>query len=461
MGEPPQSVKSLYFPQDRLGHQVALGFVALFLGTGLAAYSLGPVPVPWLTQVGFVALAGLLIMARNRVRIVPGGLALVMFMAWTLLVSLVSAYSAEYFAGAMPQGATLPYGLFILARYINLLAFAAAFYLTFWLLTQGYAKFLVKWIVLIGIFVSLAAVYVYLAHSYGLPELPRTRLGTGGGEQATTFSSGLLFYRRALGTFREPNHLAEWLLLPLFLSLALSHGAARVSTLLIGSTLLLTVSLAGTLSAVMGGIAGTLMNGPFCAKNLKRTIGVVAMPIVLAVGLIGLSVGVVGEGQSIYSILSFRAVEILEGGVEASNRNYISEFIADNPFPLVGYGLGNANIVASEAMGNDLVVSYLSLYLNIIYSTGVVGICLLLTFLLPPLVRKPAKKGTGEYGLSPVFLMAYLAYLVEFGVSSEELSVPFAVAAAFLRYQGTLGSGLPSLKHMGPGRSEYAAVKCT
>ena len=423
----------------QLKRWIARGFVALFLCTGLGAYSIWSVPFVWIAQAGEVALAAALIIGLNRVRNVPGGLVFIVFIAWALIVNILNA---ECFASMMPAMATLPYGLFIIVRYVNLLAFAAVFYLTFWLMTQGYSEFLVKGIVGVGTLVSLAALYIYIAQIYGLPEPSRTRMGTGGGEQATTFSLGSFFYTRALGTFREPSHLAEWLVLPLFFSLARSNRAARVGTFLIGTTLLLTVSLTGILSAMVGGVAAILISNPLRLENLKRLVGVAAVLSVLAIGLQIVSVNAADEEHSITSIVSLRTLEILEGGLGSSNRGHTYEFIADNPFPLVGYGLGNANIFISNAFGSDLVMSYLSLYINTLYSTGIVGLGLLLVFLVSPIIRNLAKRESAKLRHSPVFLMTYLAYLVSFGVNVDELSVPFAISAAFLAHQGALGSRL-------------------
>ena len=437
--------------RGRLECGIALVFVTLFLGTGLAAYSIGPIPIQWLAQAWFIVLAAALILGLKRVRIVPGWLVLVMFIGWGLVVN---ALNLGRFAAEMPALASLPYELFIIARYINLLSFTAVLYLTFWLLTQGYSKSLTNWIVLIGVLVSLAALYIYIANIYGLPEPHRSRLGTGGGEQATTFSYGYFFYNRALGTFREPSHLAEWLLLPLFFSLTRSDKAARVSTFIIGSTLLLTVSLGGIISFVIGIVAAILINNPLRMRNLKRLIGITVALSILAVGLQLVSIGIGGEVLNIYSLVIFRILEFLEGGVAASNIGFVYEFLAENPFPLLGYGLGNANIFFSNVTGNDLVVSYLSLYINVLFSTGIVGFGLLLFFLLRPIIQVAGKKGRGEFGQSPVFLMTYLAYLVFFGVRAEELSVTFAISAAYLTYQGALGSRLHGQRHTIRGCSE-------
>src|SRR5687768_436972 len=135
-------------------------FAVLFAFTGLAAYNFGPAPFPWLAAAGFVALAGALVLFTNRVRLVPGSTALFLFFAWTLFVQTLNAGS---FGALLPSGATLSYASFVLVRYLNILAFAAVLYLTYWLLTEGKGTELMRWIVRIGVVVALAAIYIYIA----------------------------------------------------------------------------------------------------------------------------------------------------------------------------------------------------------------------------------------------------------------------------------------------------------
>lgn len=403
-------------------------FAALFACTGLAAYNIGPVPLPWLAEAGFVALAAALVLFTNRVRLVPGGGALFLFVAWTLFVQTLNA---GRFGALLPRGATLSYTSFVLVRYLNVLAFAAVLYLTYWLLTEGKGPELMRWIARIGVAIALAGIYIYIAQQYGLPEPPRTRVGTAGAAQVLFFG-----YRRALGTFREPSHLAEWLVLPLFLSFAIPRRLARLSSIIIGTALLLTVSLGGIASCVGGVLGGLLLSNPFKPRNFKLLIA-----IALGLGLLlyaaqMTSVGL--TGQSVYSVLNVRTLEILEGGVGNSNRAYIADFVDSFPPPVLGYGLGNANIYVASKLGIDLIVSFLSLYVNVAYSSGIIGLLLLSIFMAQPIIRN-AIVSTDRKKRRPIaILMGYVAYLFVFAAGPEELSVAFAVIAAFLLYDGSL-----------------------
>jgi hypothetical protein len=406
-------------------------FAALFACTGLAAYNFGPVPFPWLAEVGFVALAAALILFTNRVRLVPGGGAFFLFVAWTLFVQTLNA---GRFNALMPRGATLSYPSFVLARYLNILAFAGVLYVAYWLLTEGKGPELVRWIVRIGVAIAIAAIYIYVAQQFGLPEPPRTRVGTAGAAQVLFFG-----YRRALGTFREPSHLAEWLLLPLFLSFALRGRRARLSSVVIGGALLLTVSLGGIASCIGGILGGLLLSNPFRPRNFRLLVLIALGLGVLLFAAQMTSVGI--TGQSVYSVLNLRTLEILEGGVGNSNRAYIADFVNAFPPPVLGYGLGNANIFVASKLGIDLIVSFLSLYVNVAYSSGMIGLLLLSLFMVQPIIRNAIMSADRTKRRPIAIIMGYVAYLLVFAAGPEELSVAFAVIAAFLVYDGSLEEG--------------------
>jgi len=80
------------------------------------------------------------------------------------------------------------------------------------------------------------------------------------------------------------------------------------------------------------------------------------------------------------------------------------------------------------------VVSYLSLYLNVAYATGLAGSALLLAFLAHPLVatlrRGPRLTGAPSLPL----VAAYVAALVAFAGAVEELTLPFALSYALLAW---------------------------
>jgi hypothetical protein len=88
-------------------------------------------------------------------------------------------------------------------------------------------------------------------------------------------------------------------------------------------------------------------------------------------------------------------------------------------------------------MGIELIVSFLSVYVNVAYSSGLVGLALFVIFLSQPIVRRGLYAITSDGNRSVAVLMGYIAYLFVFGAGAEELSVSFAIIAAFMLYDPT------------------------
>lgn len=404
-------------------------FIALFFMSGLEAYQVDRFPIAWLASAGFVVLVLMHVLRSGAVMPVPGGVFFLLFCSWSLLAGGIGAPA---FQELMPVEATLPYGPFTLARFFRLLAFASALYITVCLLREGHAPRLTAGIVGAGVILSLAALYMYFAGIYGWPDLPRTRMGTAGGAQAVTFSSGNLFYHRALGTFREPSHLAEWLLIPFFFSFLRGRVLYRIATLVIAAALILTVSMAGILSLVFGFLFVLLIDRPLSRRNAGIAL---LAAVALAAGTLvadSVTISTVEKPDSLYAIIAARATDLFSEGLRASSRSYIYDFMDAHPLSWLGLGPGNTNILLARTLESRLVVSCLSLYVNILYSAGIIGFVFLSLFLLQPLAgyMLRSRKTMGPRGC--VLLMAYIASLVSFSVLSEELTIPFAVAAGFL-----------------------------
>lgn len=409
-------------------------FLVSYFMTAMGAYNVGPVPASWLAQSGMIVLAIGLIMFTNRLRVVPGGILLILFFAWALYVT---TGNLEEFSGMMPRSATTPYGVYITLRYVGFTAFIASLYLTYWLIGEGEGEALVRWIVLIAFGVSVVALYIYLAHMFDLPEPTRSRLGTGGaGQQAVKFSSeGGIFYNRATGTFREPSGLAEWLILPLFLSFAFRTRADRIRSAAIAAAFSLTLSMMGLFAVAAGTFAGLLLTRPFSKRTYKVVGLVILAGAVLYFLLSRISVGILGENRiSVGSLLGNRVLSTLIGGIGKSNRQYVYDFVAESPWPAFGYGIGNGNLMFAKHIGVDSPAAFLSVYLFTLYAAGYPGIILLGGFLF---------RSVAQYVLSfkrtitatPLVLMAYIAYLVSSAVGAEELSPWFGISAGLITWE--------------------------
>jgi hypothetical protein len=415
---------------DRAG---VLAFTAMFAGTALGAYSLGPIPIQWLTQFGLLGVAACLLLA-NRLPAFPGVGVLALLTGWAAVVTLGNLMLRDYPA-LMPAQATAPYPIYMALRFLNLLAFIAAVALTFWLLRQGYRETLVRRIVWIGTLAALAGIYIYFAQVQGWWEPGRSRLGTDGGEQTTNFAYA---FHRAMGTFREPSHFAEWLVIPFFLSFAHKSRWKGLHTAAMAAALLLTGSLTGML-AIVGGLTGALALGnPFRGGRLKVPLRLAAVAVVGFILFNAVAVGNnVGETADLVKVFSTRIAPILEGGMGQSNRYYVYDYVGSQPIPLVGAGLGHAQLSFSLAHGASVVTSFLSLYLNTLFSLGVPGLALLLLLLGVPVVRLARQH---RYRTSPELMplmAAYLGWLVMYTVHSEELTLVFGVLFALMVWEGT------------------------
>lgn len=411
-------------------------YAALMFGNALDAYNLGPIPVQWLAQLGTIA-AVLFLGCTHKLYIVPGSQVLLWFLLWALLVTTFNSAINDY-KSLMPPLATTPYPVFISLRFLTILSFISTLCLVYWLLVKGYRDSVIKWTVIIGTIVSVVAIYIYIAQIYGLPELPRNRISTDGvtaGEgQPVVFTYA---FHRALGTFREPSHLAEWLVVPFFLSLIYRQSVLHnIHTILIGTAILLTGSLTGILGSALGFVGAIFIFNPFKLNNLKTLLRF-AVIVLLALVIFNSIVVSYGTGEiNLFQVIGDRLAPIFfEGGMKESNRSYIYEYVANTSIPLFGSGLGNANILLSQYLGVEVVASFLSLYFNIVFSSGVLGLALLFLFFFRPVIKILVIKKLRQSKKILLILAAYLAWLIMLAVHAEELPMMFAVACALLAHE--------------------------
>jgi len=417
-----------------LGNILLVVYTVFLFGGALGAYNIGSIPIQWLVNVGLITTV-VLVALTDRLYVVPGSKPLLWLFVWGLFVTGFNILLNDY-ASLMPPLATTSYSIFVSLRFVQISAFISAIYLVYWLLARGYRDSIIKWTVIIGTLISIAAIYVYIAQVYGLPEPLRTRMATGGGlQQSTVFTYA---FHRAMGTFREPSSLARWLVVPFFMSFIYRRSAFNLYAILIGGVLLLTGSMAGIMG-VVSGLIGALFLATLCKfRNLKKIIRFV-LPLGFAVLIFSLIVvPYTGGSQNLLQVIGSRVAPIMTKGMSASNQGYVYEYVENTPIPLFGRGFGNANILFGKYLGSELMGAFLSLYVQFLCSTGLVGLFLLSLFLLRPVgqviasMRSSATRATD----SSLFFMlaAYLSWLAMFVVRSEELPIMFAVVFALLAY---------------------------
>jgi hypothetical protein len=364
-------------------------FYSLTLGlitNMLAAYAFGPIPVEWVSRVIFVSSGALMLFSGTLPR-VPSFTPFFLVLQWGVITT---------FAGLMDHSMVLrmpilttPYPVFVALRFINILAALSCAYLVVATSERYSFDKMTKFIVWLGTIGALYAIYVYVAEVYGLPEIFRSRIGTGGGAQSTKFSYD---FHRALGSFREPSHLAEWLLAPLFTSFAIRNRIFNTHTLIMMLAMLLTGSLAGVAGLLGGIFAAAVLGNPMRASSWKVIGGLFG---VLICGVIAFAIFAAGKDINVFTlfdVLGGRAGDVaFGGGLRQSDRGDILYAALSQPITLFGYGFGRANVILSNTyseatMGSTpLIVSYHSLYLHYLFATGIIGLALLLWFIVTPI----------------------------------------------------------------------------
>lgn len=405
-------------------------FLFLIFSHSLAAYAIKGLPIQWMAQAGFVSLFGWLLF-RNKVYLFPGAFIFLLFFLWALMVTFVN-YVVHDHSRLMPGGATTPYGVFISLRFLGMAFFVSAAGISYWLLIHGYRDRLLTAVTNIAVIVSLIAIYVYFAQIFGLPELPRTRIGTGGSEASTTFTYA---FHRALGTFREPSHLAQWLVTPLFFSYMGSPRWINWKSVIIATAILMTGSLTGILGALVGLTMAVMITSSFHFKSFL-VVGRVAVPFLGAfVGFSIFAVSYTNVDFNLISVIWDRIEPILfDQGVFSTNRSYVYEYAFSRTFPLFGDGIGNANLLLGKFTGVQVNVSFLNLFVNYLFASGLIGLVLIGFFFLNPIYLHLFRSHYMEH--DRIFLVgAYMAWILMFIMHQEEFSLFFGVLYGVLTYQ--------------------------
>ncbi len=418
-----------------LSHAIYRQFLVLLLLHALAAYALAGVPFPWFAQAGAIALA-LYTAYRAQWFLPPGFLVFSSFLAYASLLTFSFSLAQDY-SVLMPDKATTSYSFFIFLRFLQMGTFGSVLLLTYWICRSGNEHKLAQALTDLGVLIAVFSIYVYIAQLFGLPEPPRTRMGTGGGEQSTVFTYA---FHRAMGPFREPSHLAEWLVVPLFCSFMDKRKGTTLKTLLLAGTLFLTGSLTGLVSSAVGILVvlifGIQTQGESIRKLIKAAVPITLSMVVFSSVVVVNSTGSQSGGGA-FSALWKRLEPLFDEkgqGVKKTNRNYVYDYLEKRGLGFIGPGLGNSNLEFTKAMHLDATASFLNLYVNVGVSLGLLGLAILGLFLVIPLLKLFKKMAFGIQEKDLFYLGAYVAWLIIFVIHSEELSFHFGVIYALLVY---------------------------
>ncbi|MBT9175289.1 MAG: hypothetical protein DDT22_00964 [candidate division WS2 bacterium] len=406
------------------------GFILLTHSMG--AYQIAGIPVPWLSEVLAIILM-LAIAYKSKLYHFPGDKIFIVLIGWLFLVTIGKEMFLGYSA-MMPPRATTSYPVFIALRFLHLVSLLSFLFGIYWLLKRGNINLIISMVVIIGTALSLFALYVYAAQIFGLPEPSRTRMGTCGGEQSVVFTYA---FHRAMGSFREPSHLALWLVVPFFLSfLTPQKLKGMLFSVLIGSVILLTGSLTGILSILIGSISAYILIGRYKLISIYKNFMMPLLVLFLGLGIFALVVHSYSEsGVSLFNVIIERVRQIIEGGMTASNRGPVYKWVQSTTIPYLGHGLGNANIFYAHDINSDLMGSFLNLFITILFSGGYVGILLLFIFLMTPIyivLKSGVARNSAENYYMFYVLSSYLAWIIIYFAHSEEVDLMFAIPYALL-----------------------------
>lgn len=399
----------------------------------MAAYNFGPIPVDWLSRIIFIGGTAMMFFS-GTLPSVPAFSSLGLLFIWGLIAT-VGGLLDNSIDFRMPF-LTTPYPVFVALRFMNLLAPLGCAYLVVAASERYSFNKVATFVIWLGTIGALYAIYVYFAEVYGLPELTRTRMGTGGGEQATKFSYD---FHRALGSFREPSHLAEWLLAPLFTSFSIRNRIFNFHTLVMLLAMLLTGSLAGIAGLAVGIFMATMLGNPLRAKSWKVVGGFLGA---LLAGVAGFALFAAGKNIDVFTlfdVLGSRAGNIIfGGGLQSSNRGSILMAALQQPISFFGYGFGRANLILTDIYGHmtfgasPYIIDYHSLYLHYLFATGIVGLSLLLVFIVTPIYLFWSRRLARIRLQFSYFAGGVIAYAVTNTLLFDELTPEFAVMVAFV-----------------------------
>jgi hypothetical protein len=408
-------------------------FITLLLNS-LASVSIFSIPITWLGMLFQLTLSMYLVNWK-----VSKSVPIIYFFIY-LFIALFSWIIFAIFNFSeinMPLFATTNYLSFIILRFSTILVFFISIIFIFNCLETYTLNRVINLILNISFFVALYAIYTYFAQLFSLPELiPRSRIGTSGNEQSVSFTTAGINLQRALGTFREPSHLAEWLMLPLTLSFIINMNVKfqiykKISIVL---AIILSVSLSAILSITIGFFLALFLF--FVVTKFKIFTKRMLINIFLFIFFLFIVILYISslKDNIISDVLFTRLDSLLSDGLFESNRGSIYVNLKDMDLSFLGYGPGNANLILTKVDGSPALVSFLSLYLNNLYSIGIFGFIFFLIIIFFPIfsLRKISLNNSRKY-LFPL-LWGYCSFLISFFVHSEEFNLMFSFSYTLLLF---------------------------
>jgi len=407
--------------KKRMSAQIQFLFFGLVYFDTLAAYNILMVPVPWLSYFISTLLLIVFVMRKSLTIAVPNYMfILILYVFFALFVLGKNTVTNQAFE--MPSQATLPYIPFLLVRLFLLVGYIFTVVAVYSMSLLYGTRTIVKILIVALAVIAFSSLYIYISPLFGLWEPSRNRIGTGGQDFTTTqitFSYG--FYR-ALGTFREPGHLAAWIVGIFFFTSSISSSKHNTRNLLVAVLAIIVIILSGSLLgfiALATGILVMLITGRFKFSFrsflylLALVAGGMAVIYVFNIDFVG--------------TLSPRIEALLSYGPSATNRFHVWKYFLEVQPPLLGFGLGNSNIKLSSYLGNSLMSSHLSIFLGSWYSLGYIGVLLVTLYLAFPFISVKTWKMARRDAILAACMASLASWLVFYSGNNEEFALIHAV----------------------------------
>jgi hypothetical protein len=295
------------------------------------------------------------------------------------------------------------------------LSYIAAAASSYSLIISGFSHKIIKAHFSILAFVSIYGLYIYFAQKYNLWEPLRNRLGTGGQDFRFERVEFQYLFHRALGSFREPSHLANWLACTIiFLLPQKKVFKNRFFELLVIFLSIALLILTGSFLGIICLLAG-LMTFAVVARRMAWVLS--AFSLVMTLILIWLAESLMGV--DLLSALLPRFEQFAQGGLYSTNRSEIYYYLSENIPQFQGIGIGHSALLYSQYTGDDLISPIINLFITVWYEAGVVGIsCIIFSFFLPIIrMGEYASKGStiiaGSFSAHICWIFAYFGMVPE------------------------------------------------
>lgn len=388
---------------------------SIYLST-LEAYNLFGIPVTWIS--GCIFPVSWILSTRDwPAGTRPTGRSLLFAY---LAICLIALVFQNIFSGApkMPRLTENSYIQYITLRIINIFIYVSALSTGYMISEAGGYTRSMKILTTTLMVVSISSIYIYIAQKYGLWEPPRNRAGTGGQDYLSEAVAFSYSFFRALGTFREPSHLAEWLSATLLLLLPQARSmVSRLRYVTMVTLAFSTMVLTGSLLGFMGLMAGAIYI-VFAKRNYMVFVHAV-LALIFSV-LFTLTVEWLFDIDLLGALLP-RIDELAYGGIGETNRSAIYEYFWSYPPPISGQGLGNGALIFSQYSGTDLISPIINLFMTSWYDGGVLGLLLMIMFFVLPF-RATMNGAISRHPLVIGGLASHVSFIVSYFGRAAELN---------------------------------------